>query len=287
MAQELIVIKQLPIIEEHLRELATGIDQQVSEAKSLVCTDATYKNVKKTRADLNGKFKALEEQRTAVKKAIMGPYTRFESVYRECVSEKFKDADETLKAKIGEVEDALKQQKRIDAEAYFDEYAQSKGIDFLTFDGSGIQVTLTGSAKSLRAQAKTFIEKVTEDLDMIETQEFKEEILVEYKKSLNVSTSITTVSNRHAAIEAEKQRQADIRAEQERRVAGAQSTQQVIMEIVVPPVAAPAPAEETALTPETESEKRFVTSFTVRGTLEQLKTLKEFLIDGGYDYESN
>ena len=37
--QELIVVKQLPQIEEHLKELSAEIDKKVENAKSLVCTD--------------------------------------------------------------------------------------------------------------------------------------------------------------------------------------------------------------------------------------------------------
>ena len=37
--QELITIKQLPQIEEHLKELSIEIDKKVKNAKSLVCTE--------------------------------------------------------------------------------------------------------------------------------------------------------------------------------------------------------------------------------------------------------
>ena len=50
--------------------------------------------------------------------------------------------------------------------------------------------------------------------------------------------------------------------------------------------------EEPAAAPETPAEAQgapdgelYEVTFTVRGTLAQLKTLKEFLIDGGYNYE--
>ena len=61
--------------------------------------------------------------------------------------------------------------------------------------------------KSLKEQAKYFIDKVADDLKLIETQEHKAEILVEYKQTLNVSNAITTVANRFKAIEEEKVRQ--------------------------------------------------------------------------------
>ena len=69
---------------------------------------------------------------------------------------------------------------------------------------SKINVTLSASLKSLKEQAKLFIDTVEGDLRLIDTQEYKTEILVEYKKSLDVSDAITTVVDRHKEIEVEK-----------------------------------------------------------------------------------
>lgn len=58
--------------------------------------------------------------------------------------------------------------------------------------------------KSLKEQAKAFIDKIVDDLNLIKTQEHKAEILVEYKQTLNVAQAITIVINRFKAIEEEK-----------------------------------------------------------------------------------
>ena len=47
--------------------------------------------------------------------------------------------------------------------------------------------------KSLKNAVKDAIDRVSCDLKMIETQEDKEAILVEYKKSLNVSEAVSVV----------------------------------------------------------------------------------------------
>lgn len=65
--QELITIKQLPQIEEHLKELSIEIDKKVKNAKSLVCTEENVKAIKQIRADLNKEFKEVEQQRKTVK----------------------------------------------------------------------------------------------------------------------------------------------------------------------------------------------------------------------------
>lgn len=40
---DLIVVRQLPIIEEQLRTLGAAIDSQVAEATAMVCTEETVK----------------------------------------------------------------------------------------------------------------------------------------------------------------------------------------------------------------------------------------------------
>ena len=82
---DLIRVTQLPVIEERLRSMKAHVDESVQEALSLVCTEETVTAVKKARADLNNQFADLEEQRKAVKKAVMEPWERFEAVYKECV----------------------------------------------------------------------------------------------------------------------------------------------------------------------------------------------------------
>ena len=111
MSKNLIIIKQLPQIEEHLKELSTEIDKKVESAKSLVCTEENVKTIKQVRADLNKEFKEVEAQRKAVKEQILAPYMQFEEVYKTYISEKYKSADIDLKQKIDSTENELKKQK--------------------------------------------------------------------------------------------------------------------------------------------------------------------------------
>lgn len=209
--QELIVVEQLPIIKEQLKNVSAEIDKEVEEAKSLICTEENIKTVKEVRAKLNNTFKLLEEQRKNVKNSVMQPYNDFEKVYKECVSDKFKSADIDLKNKIDTIEKEAKQQKENEIREYFEEYKQANNIDFITYEQTKINVTLTASKKSLKEQAKAFIDKIVDDLQLIETQEHKAEILVEYKQTLNVSNAITTVTNRFKAIEEEKKKQEELK----------------------------------------------------------------------------
>lgn len=277
MENNIIQVKQLPIIVEQLHEVKAEVTTKVEQALSLVCTEDTVKDVKKVRSELNKELKDYEERRKAVKKAIMTPYEQFETVYKDCISDTYKKADTELKGKIDSVENELKEQKKAEVKGYFDEYLTATGIDFVTFENANINVTLSASMKSLKEQAKAFVDKIVDDLNVINTQEHKDDILYEYKASLNVSAAITTVTNRYKAIEAAKAREEERKAREQAEAEAAAKVESVV-ESVVPPTVEPIalPVEE---------EKIYTLKFTVRGTMPRLKALKEFLNNGGYDYE--
>lgn len=274
----LIVVKQLPIIEEQLKGLSVVIDEKVANALSLVVNDDTVKEVKTVRADLNKDFKVLEDQRKMVKEKVLKPYQEFEDIYKTYVSEKFKKADSELKDKIDEVE---AEQKRIKAEEiseYYTEYAVSQDLEWictdLYYNMANINVTLSASMKSLKEQAKAFIDKVKDDLALIDTQEHKVEILVEYKRSLNVSNAITTITDRFQKEEDEKKRLEELKARQEEQAKVVEKVEAVATPVTAPVVEMPQ-----------EEVKLYNMSFKVVGTLEELKGVKEYLEKAGVKYE--
>lgn len=276
--QELIIVKQLPQIEEHLKELSIEVDKKVESAKSLVCTDENVKAIKQVRADLNKEFKEVEQQRKIVKEQILAPYMKFEDIYKTYISEKYKSADIELKSKIESVENELKTKKQQEVREYFEEYKNANDIDFVTYEQIGINVTLSASMKSLKEQAKQFIDKIVDDLKLIETQEHKAEILVEYKQTLNVSKAITTVTNRFKAIEEEKKKQEQkiVHIEMNGNHEITQKSYEQLENVFNKPLEQP--KEEI-------QEDVLTLKFTVKGTRTKLKALKEFLENGGYDYE--
>lgn len=275
--KDLIIVKQLPIIVEQLQMIKQKIIDSTNAALSLEVSENTVKEVKAVRSELAKDFKTLEEMRIQVKKKILEPYEAFERTYKSCVSDIYKPADAQLKEKIDAVENELKERKKSELVEYFNEYRASKGIDFPEFDRAGINITLSASLKSLKEQAKAFLDKVCDDLSLINMQEHSAEILVEYKQSLNVAQAVMTVTNRHKAIEEERRKSEIVRIESEAREVAEKKVEQAIEEFA-PPAAQPAP--------EVEYQKKLLqVTFTVRGTLEQIKALKKFLNDGGFDYE--
>jgi len=283
MSKDLIVVKQLPVIEEQLRQVKENIENRVAVALSLVCNEDTYKEVKRERAELSKEYRTLEARRIEVKKAIMAPYLKFEELYKTCAGDIYSDADAKLKKKIDEVEDGIKGEKAEEILEYFSEYVKSKNIDFIKFEDTGINITMSASKKSLKEKTAAFIDKVVEDLGLIETQEHKEEILVEYKKSLNIAQAITSVSAKKEAIENERQRREAMKQEQAARAEAQKKVEAVIEEEIKIPEPSAAPIEVKA--EQSVDETVYETSFKVLGTIEQLKALKNFLEEGGYKYE--
>lgn len=288
--QDLIVVKQLPQIEEHLKELSIDIDKKVENAKSLICTEENVKTIKQVRADLNKEFKEVEQQRKMVKEQILAPYMQFEEIYKTYISDKYKGADSDLKTKIDTTENELRARKEQETRDYFEEYKQSLSIDFIKFEDAKIKAGLADSKTSLKKQAKDFIDRVNTDLATIMLQEHKEEILVEYKQNGYVlSTAISTVINRMKAVGETKKKQEELKQKQlgeaqriadENIKAQTEATKQALDNFRV--------TEQEVLQAPTIEEKQeevLTLKFTVRGTRTKLRALKEFLMNGGYEYE--
>ena len=277
MNEQLIVVKQLPIIEERLRSASAEVDRIVSEAQALVCDEDSVKAVKAARADLNRRFTALEDQRKTVKNAVLAPYEAFEQTYKECVSDKFKAADYDLKNKIDDVEKGLRDKKLLEARQYYEELSTAYGVDFVPWEKAlpCLKITLSSSAKNIREQIERLLSHFMDDLHVISQQEYKDEILAEYKGSLSLSNAISHVNEIHAAMEAEAQkRAAQAPAEERAREAVERVEACSAPEVIESPAAEDAPANVPA-------EPVYTTAFRVTGTLSALKALKRYMTDNG------
>lgn len=306
MSTDLIVVKQLPVIEEQLRSVKMAIQNRVNAVLSMECTEDTYREIKKARADLNAEFRELESRRKAVKAQVEAPYKAFEKVYKDCAADIYAQADRELGEKIYAVEGGLRRQKSDAVQAYFSEYRDSLHLpaDIASYDFAGINVTLTASEKSLKKQAKDYLDRIREDLTLIDTLPDRDEVLAEYRKCMSVSKAVQGVRDRHTRIEAERQRRLEAEEVARKTQEHTAEVEQVIAEeeeLAVPePAEAPADefhapvlepdseenaAEEAPAEPEATPASQFAVAFRVVGTLDQLKAMKKFLIDGGYEYE--
>ena len=207
---ELIKVTQLPIIEQKLQAVKEFVDKTVSDAMALVCTEETVITVKEKRAELNKMFSALEEKRKEVKRDVLAPYERFEQIYRECVSDAFKCADIDLKQKISAVDGEMKRRCEEALRAYYSELCEAHHIDFAPYERAGITISMTDAKakiqppKKLKEQLNQFIAGVSQSVELISGMDDAEEIMAEYKITLDTAGAIRTVQERHRRIEAEK-----------------------------------------------------------------------------------
>lgn len=266
----LIEVTQLPIIVERLYQIKDTVTERVDTALALECTEDSKKQVREERAALNRMFKELEEKRKEVKAKVLKPYEEFEALYKECVTNIFKPADVKLRDKIAAVEDEQKKQKRQKALEYFEEYRTALGIDFVSFDDVGLNITLNVSEKKLKEECKAFLDRVMEGLDLIATQEHQEEILVEFKETLNAASAITVVKNRYQRIEEERKRReeaearAKAEAERQAELDAILAEEEILPDFEEEAFAAPT-AEDISVPdeaePEQEQRKKYVVSF--------------------------
>lgn len=249
----LMKITQNAIIEEQLKTISDEIQKRVDYAEKLVCTTDTIKDIKKQRTILRNQFSDLEMQRKQIKAEFQAPYLRFEKVYKELISDKYKNADVQLKCKIDNVESELKIQKENNIREYFNEYCESEGIDFVKFEQVGLNINLSSTEKSLREQTKMFLDRIKSDIELIQHEDNFAEIMIEYTKHLNVSRAIIEVKERHKKLSeivncADKNVQNDTNEQQK---------------------------EETLKAPETI----YTMTFSVKGSKSQLVKLKQYLKD--------
>lgn len=295
MSADLIVVRQLPIIEDQLRTVRDTIQARVDLVLSMECTEDTYKEVKKARSELNAQYRELEQRRKEVKAQVEAPYKKFEEVYKAYAGDLFVEADRALAQKISAVESGLKQKKADKIRAYFEEYRESLGIsaELVTFERAGIVVTLSASEKSLKTAAKDFLDRIAGDLALIATQEHKDEILVEYRKTLNASQAVTAVTNRHAEIERQRKMREEMAAVAEQKKVAENAVQKVVeaTQSAEEPAEKPTEQPQAVMPPvvverteDADPPKQYETAFRVIGSIEQLKALKKFLVDGGYTY---
>lgn len=205
---DLIVLKQLPVIEERLHALKDHWEQQALDAEAMVCTEETIQAVKSFRAEMRKEFEDVDALRKQVKKAVLEPYETFELAFKECVTDPFRRADGTYAGKVSEVETDMKRRCEDGLRDYFAELCAVHHLDWLTYEQSGIKVDMASArAKTptkLRKQLADFVTYVGDSVDHINELDNAEEIMVEFQRTLDAAGAIYTVQERHRRIEEER-----------------------------------------------------------------------------------
>jgi len=284
---QIAVVEQLPKITEKIKEVGAELDKRLEELNlnSLVCSEETRKSIKELRTKLGTELKNFERQRKDIKEKINAPYDLFNKTYEAEIKSKYQQADLTLKTKIDEVENGLKEKAKKLALECFNEHKASKTVikdNYLSFEELNLSIgldALTDKGALVKKYKDAIIEKVNNverDIETINTMEHNSEILVEYLKNKNLSLAIKEVNDRHVIL---NQVQRDYEIVQEK-----QKQEEQVIEKVEEVLSAPI-EEQTYFDDFTEQEKAeemYEMTFTVKATLPRLKELKNYLIKEGY-----
>ena len=263
-----ISISELSVTERNLKKISADISDKLEIALNLACTEDTKKAVKKYRAELSKQFAEFEAERKEKTAEYEKPLKEFKAMYDEYVALPFKKADQALKQKIEEVEAVQKDSKREAVESYARELIQAYALDWLEASRIIPNITLSASEKSLKKAVKDATDKIKSEVDCINAISDNAELMAEYMKCLSLAQAkLTVVERQHAIEEAEKARSAYIQQEEIYKEAEKK------IEQLAPP------AVETV-----QEEKTYQMTFTVNGTLDQLKALKAFMIKNNINF---
>jgi hypothetical protein len=264
---EIVKIEQMPIVFSQLEKIGAFIAEKTKDLDELECTEENKVEVKNRRTEINNTLKILEDRRKEIKNKILEPYDIFNKKYEQECKEQLENASNLLKDKIDVIENEQKQQKEEELREFVKQHCEANHIN-IDFETIGLNITLSASMKSLKDQALAFIEKVANDLKLIEMEEYKDEILLEYNKTYDFVTAKTNVIERHRQLE-EIAKQQEIKQqldEQDKKV------EEVVEEITAP--------KEII-----EEDEIVEVNFTITGTLSQIKALKEYIEKEGLKYE--
>lgn len=279
-SKDIIVLEQLPIIKQKLKELSNEIEEKLKNAENLVVTEENYKEIKSIRANLNKEFQELEDRRKEIKEQILEPYMQFDQEYKHLIANKYRLADLSLKNKINECENTLKDKKEQEIIEYFNELIASKHLeDCVSFDDLNISVGLSDTESKLRKLIDEKIEKIDTDITLITTNEDSEVaglILNEYLKCWNYAQAKLTALN-IIRVEKENQEKLAKRMEQQEKEKSIVETVDKVVdnspEIVIPELTK-------------HEEEIFTTTFVVEGTKEQLIGLREYMNENNIKFYS-
>ena len=261
---ELLSIVNLPATEEALKAISEKCKSKLEVAESMACTEETKQAVKKLRADLNKEFASYEAERKERTAEYEKPLKEFKKLYDEYISVPFKSADSALKTKIDEVETEQKNRKTAEIEEYAQELIEVYALNWLDVSRVMPNITLSASTTSLKKAVKTTVEKIKSDIDCIGVIDNSGEMFAEYMKCLDLGTAKIAVERQKKAVEEAEKAKAVYSQNEE---INEQAEEKIDM--LIPPT-----VEE-----EKPEEKKYTMTFTVSGTIDQLKALKAFMIE--------
>ena len=270
-------ITQIGQIEDNIKEVKEYAIKLNEYYSKLIYTPENISEAKEDKSKIN-KFKDKVKQfRIETVKKYKEPINAFEEMAKN-TEKLLAETYDLLNGQTIAYDNSIKEKTSNNLKKYFEEYAESLDIDteLFKFEDLNINVGLSDGneegkpKKSIKDKVKAGLDKLKNELDTIGTLNYSDEILLEYKKTKDLSTSISIVSNRHK--ELEQIQRSSVKVDNV-KVQNEEMLNKVTSSLT-------APKEEKI-----SQDEILEMTFKVRGTKEKLKELVQFIKDGGYDYE--
>lgn len=268
--EEIVVnIKSLGEIESNIKDIKEKAIKLNNYYSNITFTADSIKVAKDIKSKVN-KFKGqVSDYRKNIIAEFKKPIEQFETTAKE--TEKIlENTYTTINLQCSRYDEEQKKKLEKEVREFFDEYKATLNID-VPYEKANITVNLNSSLKKLKEEVVAFLEKINKDLELINSQQYKDEILVEYNTCYDAVKAITTVNNRMKAIEEQKNRSEELIHKA-----------QVIID--KQPVEKISEKKDILQAPQYTSidkisDKTVSMTFTVTGTIEEIKKLKAYLIN--------
>jgi hypothetical protein len=262
---------QVPVIVENLMDMAAEFQAKLDYIATLPRTDDGMKAVKALRAEARKEFDVLDEKRKEVKRMVMEPYNKAETIFKSFVTVPFNSLDNACKEFSDSVEGEMKSACETRLKDYFSELTAMKGICWLKWERLGIKVDMATARLKEPAKAmdkiKDFVDRVCSDLNVLSCMEDSAALLAAYSNCLDVAEAIRQVNTMKEA-----QR---VAVENRKFWEARQQQASDLKESVF----------DAGVLIREENEKKFTVVFSVTATTPMLRGLKAFLESKGYEYE--
>lgn len=273
----------------NFEEVKAWLGENLAAYRNMVVTEDGIAAAKSDKAKIRKISSAISEQRIAVKKRYLEPYNAFEANMKE-LSGMCDEASKNIDDQLKKFEEQRKAQKRNDLLAF---YQTQNAPAWLTFERieNPRWMNVTFSMDEAQKEITEKVNAVNADVESISgfDAEFADEMLLEYRKTLNVSGAIQRGNElrrmkqererRRAEQEAAEKARTAEREEAERRRAEAAIAAKQAREAAEMAEQEEEPTQEPAEQPEEEPVQ--ILDFRVYVTQEQKIALRDWLKENG------
>lgn len=266
-------------IDFNFEDMKAELSEKLATYNALVVTEDSIKSAKADKANLNKLRTAIEDKRKEIKKLCLAPYESFEKQCKEIVAL----IDQPIKSIDGQIavfDQKLQDEKWEQISAFYK--AEIKELISVV----PLEKIVSPKWKNKTEPLETICNGIGDTLDRIRTEietldescpeEFRDQVKDVYLKNYSLSEA----RQEYKRLEERKRQLAEMEA---RKIEASKQKP----ETVPTPEVAPVPETEKIQyeKPQVISGPIFQASFTVKGTKEQIVSLKEFMQKNNINYE--